>query len=678
VGSELVDSFRADISGQVLAIALQADGSVLVGGEFSSVAGYSPTNLARLHADGSVDEVFNPGADRSVGCIQVQPDGRILVAGIFDTLSGRPAPGIGLLNPDGTLDATFQAPTNTAIRCAVRDEQGRILISGVEGMYSNPTPFVRRLNASGTLDLSFNATIRGWPAAIACERGDTVLVAGTVIIPGGSGLRGVIRLRSNGSTDTSFVAPCPDAEIHTLVVQADGRILVGGIFFQLAGQPQQNLGRLNSDGSFDGGFRPVVNNSVDALALQRDGKLLLGGYYITQVNGNVRQGIARLLPAQPPSLGIQYENSTLLWPSLGSGPGTLSAIFDYSPDGLQWVPLGTATRVAKGWELRRVSVPVDGLVRARSPTAGGSGGTSVGWVQDFRGRPTLVKPLGDMTVGAGTTAVLSGLGMGSEPIAYQWFKNGQPLRDGGAFDGAQSGVLRVSSLLGGDAGLFHVVLSNALGVSTSAIVRLDVADPAISTHPESAKGVLGGAVSFGVSAHGTAPLDYQWIKDGLPIPGATQASLTLAKIDPQSPGRYWARVSTSFGTATSAPAVLTVNLATLDSGFAPETFARLNRFGVQPSGRIIASSDPYAGGSVWLELRRILPEGAPDPTFPMATNSLVDAFTLQLDGKILYGCHFSSNGWPFHLYRLRRLSENGVPEPGFDVECDDEIRGITT
>ncbi|MBI4747079.1 MAG: hypothetical protein HY774_01200 [Acidobacteria bacterium] len=89
--------------------------------------------------------------------------------------------------------------------------------------------------------------------------------------------------------------PGADGTVQTMAVQPDGKILVGGGFGSLGGQPQANIGRLNPDGTLDMMFRPVVSGPVLALAVQLDGKILVGGAFVF-INGVVCPGLGRLNP----------------------------------------------------------------------------------------------------------------------------------------------------------------------------------------------------------------------------------------------------------------------------------------------------------------------------------------------------------------------------------------------
>ena len=100
-----------------------------------------------------------------------------------------------------------------------------------------------------------------------------------------------------GSLDLTFAADADNA-VLTTVVQPDGRILVGGFFNTLSGQPRQFLGRLLTDGSVDGTFNPGAGGSVVSLSLQTDGKILAGGFF-NSLAGQPRNYAGRLNPDGP-------------------------------------------------------------------------------------------------------------------------------------------------------------------------------------------------------------------------------------------------------------------------------------------------------------------------------------------------------------------------------------------
>src|SRR3954471_21740494 len=87
----------------------QADGKILIGGPFMTVRGAPRNNIARLNPDGSVDATFDPGsgADDLVATINRQSDGKLILTGDFSTIDGRLQRRIARLHANGALDETF-------------------------------------------------------------------------------------------------------------------------------------------------------------------------------------------------------------------------------------------------------------------------------------------------------------------------------------------------------------------------------------------------------------------------------------------------------------------------------------------------------------------------------------------------------------------------------------------
>src|SRR5688572_344664 len=97
----------------VTRIVRQPDGKVVLGGTFTSVNGVFRQNVARVHADGSLDLSFDAGtASDGVSRIYRQPDGKFVMMGAFGSVN---RPGFARLNEDGSLDATYHPQTNAAL-----------------------------------------------------------------------------------------------------------------------------------------------------------------------------------------------------------------------------------------------------------------------------------------------------------------------------------------------------------------------------------------------------------------------------------------------------------------------------------------------------------------------------------------------------------------------------------
>ena len=308
-----------DFFGMVHALALQANGQIVVGGHFMKLGGQWRTNIARLNVDGTVDPAFNPGAaGGAVGDVLslcLQPDGKILAGGWFAALAGKPRNGFGRLDPSGALDAAF-----------------------------DPKPV-------------------GTVLAVAVQPDGQLIVGGTFTAVGGQSRNCIARLGTNGVADATF-NPGASGAVSSIVLQADGRILVGGSFTNLAGQSRTNLGRLDQPGTPDATFDTSANDRVQALALQPDGKLLVGGDF-TSLGGESRIRIGRLSNPEVATESLSLDALSITWLRGGSAPEAWRTSFDLSTNGSDWTSLGNGTRVPGGWQVTTAGLPADGFVRAR-------------------------------------------------------------------------------------------------------------------------------------------------------------------------------------------------------------------------------------------------------------------------------------------------------------------------
>jgi hypothetical protein len=175
--------------------------------------------------------------------------------------------------------------------------------------------------------------------------------------------------------------------------------------------------------------------------------------------------------------------------------------------------------------------------------------------------PTITTQPVSQTVTAGQTATFTVVAAGTAPLSYQWQKNGV------AISGATSSSYTTPATTTSDSGsTFAVVVSNTAGTVTSTAATLTVnpapVSPTITTQPASQTVTAGQTATFTVVASGTAPLSYQWRKNGVAISGATSSSYTTpATATSDSGSTFSVVVSNTAGTVTSSAATLTVNPA---------------------------------------------------------------------------------------------------------------------
>lgn len=112
--ADFVRNIGLAFNAPVHALALDAGGGILAGGEFSDFAGMFASRIVRLNPDGTLDNDFRmnlgQGFNDKVSSIAVQGDGKILVAGNFTEFNGVAAVRIARLNADGTLDSSYGVP----------------------------------------------------------------------------------------------------------------------------------------------------------------------------------------------------------------------------------------------------------------------------------------------------------------------------------------------------------------------------------------------------------------------------------------------------------------------------------------------------------------------------------------------------------------------------------------
>ena len=122
--------FNPGASGSVYVLAVQGDGSILVGGKFEELCQARRAFFGRLTVKGSLDDTFDPGAEACVQTIALQADGSILVGGVFRVLGGAKRAHIARLNADGKLDAEYDPEANDAVYALALQADGRLLLGG--------------------------------------------------------------------------------------------------------------------------------------------------------------------------------------------------------------------------------------------------------------------------------------------------------------------------------------------------------------------------------------------------------------------------------------------------------------------------------------------------------------------------------------------------------------------
>ena len=187
-------------------VAIQSDGKILVGGEFTSYNGTSANKIIRLNSDGSIDTsfIYGTGFDNDVTSIAIQSDGKILVGGYFFTYNGTFANRIIRLNSDGSVDTSFVIGTgfdSDVDSTIVIQSDGKILVGGSFTDYNGtPANYIIRLNSDGSVDTSFvyGTGLNGYTKSFAIQSDGKIVVAGQFQSYNGTSANFIIRLNSDG------------------------------------------------------------------------------------------------------------------------------------------------------------------------------------------------------------------------------------------------------------------------------------------------------------------------------------------------------------------------------------------------------------------------------------------------------------------------------------------------
>jgi uncharacterized delta-60 repeat protein len=291
----------------VQAIALQSNGKIVVAGLFDNINGTANSlGIARLNTNGVVDSGFNPGTsvDYGINSVAIQPDGRIIIGGGFTQYQGTSRNGVARINADGSLDAIFNPGTgvNDQIASVALQSDGKILIGGAFTSYNGTgRSGIARVNTNGVVDTSFNPGT-GLDFAVdslMVQTDGKILLGGGFTVYNGTSRRGVARINTNGSLDTTFNPGTTSVDnlVRIAIAQPDGKVIIGGDFTTFNGVSRNRIARLNADGTLDTSFNPGTgaDGSVYSLALQPNGKIIVAGNF-TSIEGIPRSNIARLLP----------------------------------------------------------------------------------------------------------------------------------------------------------------------------------------------------------------------------------------------------------------------------------------------------------------------------------------------------------------------------------------------
>ncbi len=369
------------VDGLIRSALLQRDGKIVIAGDFLNVYGVSRQRIARLNADGTLDESFatQSGANATVNSIAYDSiRNTFTVGGAFTEFQGLQRGSIALLNINGSIDANaysgsgFDGPVfNVLIDNSLQGFNAGGTFVG--GLFTSFNGISRRNLAkfrlfTNVFDTSFNSSPTSGPngavRAIAMGGSGQLMVGGDFSAYSGVPRGHLVSISSSsGEENANFALSC-DAPVHAITAQSPVTIgltktekyLVGGDFRSIGTETRLGYARLVSvqSGStptwgVEADFDEGANGRVLCIALQKDGKPLIAGEF-ENIGGGTSPYFARLYgdggispPAQPKLDKVGSGTDTqliVIWNGVSYVSGYK---IERSADGLtDWVLVGTS------------------------------------------------------------------------------------------------------------------------------------------------------------------------------------------------------------------------------------------------------------------------------------------------------------------------------------------------
>lgn len=303
-------------SGFVYTLVKNAEGFWYIGGSFSVFDSLNQGRLAKINANGEHDPGYlSAGVGFNNSVLEVLPlkNKNTLVLGNFTKFNGNLSSRITRILEDGSYDATFnsgQGGANNSIKTAVLQADSKVVFGGNFTKYNEAiSNRIARIFSDGTLDNTFStgSGCNGQVYSIALQPDEKIVIAGNFTSFNGLPAGRIMRLLPNGLRDSDFnIGTGADAIIESVLLQPDGKILVGGRFNRFDGYSSPRLIRLNADGSIDLGFKTGsgFDKIVYTLGLQSDQKIIAGGSFLSY-NGIGAKRIVRLHTDGSPDLSFE-------------------------------------------------------------------------------------------------------------------------------------------------------------------------------------------------------------------------------------------------------------------------------------------------------------------------------------------------------------------------------------
>ncbi|MCF7762442.1 MAG: immunoglobulin domain-containing protein [Verrucomicrobia bacterium] len=477
------------------------------------------------------------------------PSGNIVFGGTGNTRTVRltPAP-----NQSGTTTVTIEASepaggrTTVTFAVTVVLRAPEIVRQPVDQTVAGGAVLSVSVVASGSQPLSYQWSFNGGAIANATN---SVLTVPSVTSENAGSYSVVISNRV-GSVSSRLAQVTVQLVLRIAEQPRSQKVLVGGEarFRVVAGGAPPLTYEWNRDGV------PVPGGTNPELVLSNVQSGQAGNYRldVSDASGTIRSQPA-VLEVLAPVVITQHPVAQTV--AQGADVSFSVTAAGTPPIAYQWLYNGVPMPGANGRVLNLLAVgPNDAGAYTVVVSNGSGSGASQAALLTVSRPPVITRDPQSRTVLAGGNVLLKVVVSGTAPLVHQWQLNGVDI------PGATEPNFSVQNISGAQAGEYRVRVENSAGLVTSQAATVAVIQAVtIASHPVTLTVIEGEPAVFEVTATGTAPLAFQWRRNGVDIEGATGATFRLGNARPDSAGAYQVVVSNASGPVASAVANLTVN-----------------------------------------------------------------------------------------------------------------------
>lgn len=225
---------------------------------------------------------------------------------------------------------------------------------------------IARIDPVTALADSFDPNANDSVFALGLQADGRILAGGYFTMIGGQSRNNIVRLDPvTGLADSFNPNPNTNSYPVALALQTDGKILAGGGFSTIGGQPRNRIARLDPTTSLADSFDPNGDGYVGAFGVEADGKILAFGGFST-ISGQPRVRNARLSNDTAALQNLAVTQSAITWTRGGSSPLLTRVTFEYSTDNVNYAPLGNGAATGSDWTMTGLNFPVGQNIYVRA------------------------------------------------------------------------------------------------------------------------------------------------------------------------------------------------------------------------------------------------------------------------------------------------------------------------